>query len=97
MALQTVRGDLHPCVHWRTFAAGAARVLHSTDAPATAQFLPSKVIALGGAGVNLVFLDVAGTTNTVPLPANSILYVEGCAELTAANGAVVLVGWQTEP
>lgn len=97
MALNTVRGDLHPCTLWATFAAGAARVLHSTDAPPYAQHLPSKVIAFGGAGVNLVFLDVRGVTNTVPLPANAVLYIDGCAELTAANGAVVLVGWQVEP
>lgn len=94
MALVSVDSKRHPSVRWRTFAAGAARVLHSTDAPAEAQFLPHKVVAFGGAGVNFVFVDVDGVTNTVALPASSIFMIEGCAELTAANGAIVLVGWQ---
>jgi hypothetical protein len=98
MSLHTVRNDLHAPVYWRAFAVSTAAVLHSTDAPAPAQNLPSLVIFNGGAaGGNAVFKDVGGTTVTFALQAGQMLPIGGVAELTSANACTVLVGWCPEP
>lgn len=98
MALQTVRTDLHPPTLWKAFAVSTAAVLHSTDAPANAQCLPSIVFFNGGAaGGNAVFKDCNAVTTTFAVAAGQLLPIGGVAELTSANACTVLVGWCPEP
>jgi hypothetical protein len=68
MAAYPVIDNRYPPVYQRTFTT-FPRTLHSADAPANAQYLPSKLILQVATGDVLEWTDIDGVTNTITFTA----------------------------
>lgn len=113
MALSTVRLDLHPAPLTRTILTAGSRVIlaDATNTPIAANpqgvnHLPASILVVPlAAGGTLVWLDAAGTTNTLVVAANtagSVPFVlPGTAQsieaATTSAAFQLVVSWNSAP
>lgn len=70
MSAYPVTDERYPSVYQRTFTSFASPVLlHSTNAPTNAQYLPSALVVNADTGDVLAWTDVDDVTNTITFAA----------------------------
>lgn len=114
MSLSPVRSDLGPAPFSRTFTTAGVQVVlcDQTNTPIAANpngvnHPPSEIWVLNlAAGGNLVWLDLAGTSNTMATPAvtagNTPFYFKlpstaKSIEAGSTSGYVITAAWHPEP
>lgn len=114
MALTTVRYDLHPAPLTRTITTAGTQVVLADATinpiaanPQSVNHLPFKLLVLPlAAGGSLVWLDAAGTSNTLVIPAGAAgtpvvpFELPGTAKSIEAGttaGFQIVVAWHSAP
>ena len=103
MALHTVRSDIAPPTHVKTFSLASisvAQSLHSVAAGALQNHLPASIALNITTAGNFVFKDATstGTSNTIALAAGWYVLPFTCStiEVSTAVGTAT-VAWSPEP
>lgn len=102
MALNTVRSDLHPPTHVKTFTlpVAASQSLHVVASGALQEHLPNAILLNVTTGGTYIFKDATSTatSNTITFAAGTYVLPFTCStiEIGTAIGTAT-VAWSPEP